>query len=128
MTGQKNGTWLGIVIVLVLAGLGYWYMKMYPSAGTLPSQSTSSAQMVKNEVSIRNNTFVPDSMTIKKGETVTWVNNETYGHDVVSDDGTFKSDRLATGEKYSYTFMNEGTYTYMCSIHPFMKATIIVTK
>lgn len=138
-SGNKNNSWVGIVIVLFVLVGGYWYINMNqnttqvaPSASVnnLTSSTPPTGNLVadKNLISIEKNTFAPLSLSIKAGETVTWVNKETYGHDVVSDDQTFKSVKLATGDKYSYTFTKAGTYTYFCSIHPFMKATIVVTQ
>lgn len=132
MAAKKNG-WMMVVVVILLAFVGwYWYMKMYPKqiveTPTNTETNVTPSVAVLGEISITRNTFVPDSVTIKVGETVTWVNNESYAHDVVSDDGLFRSPKLATGEKFSYTFMKEGTYTYICGIHPFMHATVIVSK
>jgi plastocyanin len=46
---------------------------------------------------------------------------------VVSDDGrTFRSKVLDTGERFSFTFMAEGTYGYFCSVHPHMTAKVVV--
>lgn len=120
-----------IIILIVVVGGMYWYKKMYPrqAGGALTNATTAMpTPTVKGEIFIERNLFVPDSLSIKVGETVTWVNMESYGHDVKSDDGTFVSPKLATGEKFSHTFTKAGTYTYICAIHPFMHGTIIVTK
>ena len=46
---------------------------------------------------------------------------------MTDDDGTlFDSDFLLTGDGFSYTFEQAGTFTYFCRVHPFMKATVIV--
>ena len=131
MAVKNGGLLLTIVIILVIVAGGYWYTKMYqkPDAGVVPmTELPIPTPIVKGQVFIEKNVFVPDSITVKVGDTVTWVNNETYGHDVTSDTGLFKSPTLATGEKYSFTFVHEGTYPYICAIHPFMHGTVIVTK
>jgi len=132
MAVKKDG-FIFAVIFVVLVVLGwYWYVKMYPKQNKVSPETAETiitpTVTVEGEILIRQNTFIPDMMTVKTGETVTWVNQESYLHDVVSDDGTFVSPRLATGQKYSFTFTKEGTYTYICGIHPFMRATIVVTK
>lgn len=126
MTSKKN-SWLYILII-VLIGLGaFWYFNT--SKNPVPStQTSSSAPAIKGQVLIKQNTFMPDSMTVKVGDTVTWVNQESYAHNVIGDNGAFMSPKLATGEKYSFTFTKAGTFTYICSIHPFMHGTIIVSK
>jgi plastocyanin len=70
--------------------------------------------------------FSPASITIAAGDTVTWTNNGQVpeGHDVKGDG--FESGTLQSGQTYSHTFSGEGTFPYICSIHPFMKATVIV--
>ena len=65
-------------------------------------------------------------MTFKVGECVTWTNNDSATHTVAAGDGTFKSGDLAKGGTFSFTFTKAGTYTYICSIHPQMKGTVIV--
>ncbi len=75
--------------------------------------------------------FSPASLTIKAGTTVMWKNTTQAPHTVTSDDGTsFDSGSAnpiaAQGGTFSFTFNTAGTFAYHCSIHPFMKATIIV--
>lgn len=91
-------------------------------------ETTSGSAGAKNEVVIESNAFKPDSLTIKVGETVTWINNDSYNHTVTAKTGEFDSGDMASGAKFSFTFDKEGTYDYICSIHTFMTGKIIVTK
>ncbi|HEX2667565.1 MAG TPA: plastocyanin/azurin family copper-binding protein [Gammaproteobacteria bacterium] len=34
---------------------------------------------------------------------------------------------MDTGDTYSYTFTKPGTYSYYCTLHPFMKGKVVVT-
>jgi plastocyanin len=77
-------------------------------------------------VSIANFAFALASMTVAVGTTVTWTNNDSAGHTVTADDGSFKSDALATGATFSQTFATAGTFAYHCAIHSSMKGTITV--
>ncbi len=70
--------------------------------------------------------FNPATITITSGATVTWSNQDNVGHTVTADDGSFDSKTVASGSTFSQTFSAPGTYTYHCSIHPSMKATIVV--
>lgn len=75
--------------------------------------------------------FSPASLTIKAGTTVMWKNMTQVPHTVTSDDGkSFDSGSAspiaAQSGTFSFTFNTPGTFAYHCSIHPFMKATIIV--
>ncbi len=75
--------------------------------------------------------FLPPFIHIKKGATVTWLNRDKVEHTVAfhnkkTPTQVTESDLLKTGDKYSYTFNEEGIYDYICGIHPFMHGGIIV--
>ncbi len=79
-----------------------------------------------NMVAISNYSFQPQNLTVKVGTTVTWVNMDNVGHTVTSDTGQFTSTTLGHMQSFSYTFKTAGTYTYHCTPHPYMTATITV--
>ena len=68
--------------------------------------------------------YQPASMTVHVGDVVTWTNQDQAPHDVAA--GTFRSPMLSTGQSWSYTFTQPGTFDYVCSIHPDMRARIVV--
>jgi len=85
-------------------------------------------------VTIQNFAFAPASITVPKGTTVTWVNQDTANHQIVNDaQGTitqgalFTSSSFPKSASYSFKFDSPGTYPYHCSLHPAMKGTIVVT-
>ncbi len=79
-------------------------------------------------ITIQNFAFSPASVTIPKGTTVTWINEDSVNHQIVDDAGTvFSSESLPKGAVYSFKFDNSGSYPYHCSIHPSMKGVVIVT-
>ena len=61
------------------------------------------------------------------GSTVTWTNRDEEPHTVVANDGSFHSPGMGSQATFSYTFAKAGTFDYVCSIHPFMHATVVVT-
>ena len=75
---------------------------------------------------IINFSFVPTPVTITAGSSITWTNRDGVQHTVVEDTNKFASDGLDTSAKFTQTLNTPGTYTYHCSIHPNMKATVIV--
>lgn len=77
-------------------------------------------------IDIANFAYSPRTLTIKQDTTVTWTNQDSVAHTATADDGSFDTGSLARGESGSITFQNSGTYTYHCTPHPNMKATIIV--
>lgn len=74
------------------------------------------------------NSYSPNPIEAKVGETVTWVNNDSVIHTVTSTDGTFDSGILQRGQSFSYTFDKEGEYSYFCTLHPNMAGKLIVRE
>jgi len=92
--------------------------------------SNSKEVMMDNQkvVSVKGFAFAPNTLTVKVGDTVTWKNDDTVSHDVVSSDEMFDTKMLKPGEKGSYTFTKVGTYLYNCGIHPSMNGTVVVEE
>jgi len=77
-------------------------------------------------VNIEDFAFSPPSLTVKIRTAVTWLNKDDIPHTVVSKTRMFKSKALDTGDSFSFTFNEAGTYEYFCSLHPHMMGTIVV--
>lgn len=93
------------------------------------STTTPPPAAAAGNVSIANFAFVPSTLTVKPGEVITWKNNDGVAHTVTSNDGsTFNSGNLAAGASFSFTAITPGTYSYHCSIHSNMTATITVAQ
>jgi plastocyanin len=83
------------------------------------------APTAPNAVNIGWLVFVPATLTVPAGTTVTWTNVDDSNHMVKFPDQ--KSARLDKGSTYSRTFTTAGEYPYMCGIHgPRMTGKIIV--
>jgi plastocyanin len=78
------------------------------------------------EVFIDNFSFSPATLTVQAGTSITWTNRDDIPHTVVAEDKSFKSKVLDTGEKFTFTPTQPGTYGYFCSIHPKMVAKLVV--
>jgi plastocyanin len=93
--------------------------------GTAPPAGPAVAA---NAVTISNFAFLPATITVKSGTTVTWTNKDEEAHTVFSQAAAVKSPVLdpASGT-YSHTFSTPGTYSYNCTIHPFMHGVVVVT-
>ena len=79
-----------------------------------------------SRIEVKDFMFVPMSLTVKAGSTVTWTNRDDEPHTVVSDTKVFRSAALDTNESFSFKFDQPGTYHFSCSIHPRMVGTIVV--
>ena len=80
--------------------------------------------------------FVPETLTVLKGTTVSWTNGDSTLHTVTSGSpefgnsgiGTeFDSSYLAVGKTFQHQFNISGTFDYYCTLHPYMKGKIVVT-
>lgn len=71
--------------------------------------------------------FEPDGLEIAVGTTVEWVNNDSFAHNVIADDGSFASETLEEGDTFTFQFTEAGTFAYICGIHPQMVASVVVT-
>ena len=97
-----------------------------PVASAADSQATA-APSSATVVHIKNFAFSPPSVTIKAGETVQFVNDDGTPHTVTASDKSFDSGNMDQNAKWSYTFKKPGTYAYICTYHPYMKGTVVVT-
>ena len=97
-----------------------------PPAGT--SATGSPAAVGGDAVSIDNFAFAPTTLTVRAGSTVTWTNHDEEPHTVAAADGSFHSPGMGTGATYSHTFPTPGKFDYVCSIHPSMHGTVVVTQ
>nr|WP_253869828.1 cupredoxin family copper-binding protein [Mycobacterium sp. 1164966.3] len=81
-----------------------------------------------NQVNIDDFAFVPLTLTVAAGTTVTWTNHDEEPHTVAASDGSFRSPGMGTGGTFSHTFAAPGKFDYICSIHPMMHGTVVVTS
>jgi cysteine-rich repeat protein len=73
--------------------------------------------------------FHPSTITVPVGTTVTWSNNDTINHSIVSDQGNeLNSSVIPPSQTFSHAFNAVGTFAYHCSFHPSMMGTVIVTS
>lgn len=69
--------------------------------------------------------FQPAELTIQKGDTVIWTNNDIVAHDVTEEnDRHWTSGPLAPGE--SWSLIVKESVDYYCSIHVVMKGRLVV--
>jgi len=91
----------------------------------IPVSSAAAGTVV---VFIRNFTFIPADVSVKRGTKISWVNCEDPGvdlHSSASDAGIWDSPTLSPTQTYSRTFNDNGTtFEYHCNQHPFMKGTV----
>jgi plastocyanin len=69
--------------------------------------------------------FEPAVLTVKKGDTVTWINKDLVDHDVTEEKSkAWHSTPLKPGQRYSRIISSAADY--FCSIHVVMKGKLKV--
>ena len=96
-------------------------------AVTPAAQSAGSVAPTTAKVTINSLKYSSDTLEIKAGETVEWVNDDLTPHTVTSDSGgELNSGSIDVGARWRHTFKQPGTFAYFCTFHREMKGTIIV--
>jgi plastocyanin len=76
-------------------------------------------------VVIEGTNYAPATLTVKRGDTVVWMNKDPFPHTVTSK-GLFDSHAIAAGRSWKYAPRKAGEFPYICTLHPNMKGTLKV--
>ena len=111
----------------LLCAISFLNLSIFALAGEMKeADGTGSKQ---NRIEIKDFAFNPQTITVRAGEKVTWINRDEEPHTVVSVEKQFKkSTALDTDQEFTITAGAPGTYSYFCSVHPKMTGIIIVEK
>lgn len=119
-----------ILVFVVVVAAGVWAYSLLSQKSPklpevrLPSEETKKPPQDKNTIIIKDFLFTPNAITVKVGETVTWVNEDGVVHTVKSAD--FASPNIKNADSYKFQFIKAGTFEYICGVHPYMKGVVIV--
>lgn len=108
---NKNLLFVGVLLVLGVVAV-----------------SGCTSQYTANTITIQNSTFNPNTLNVKPGTTVTWINKDNQTQDIVSNSGIFDSGNLTTNQSYNYTFNQSGSYPFHSTSNSNMTGTIIVSS
>ena len=78
-----------------------------------------------HRVIIEGTAYQPAALTIKRGDTVEWINKDPFPHTVTAA-SVFDSGNIAAGQSWRYTAKTVGEYSYVCLLHPNMKGVLEV--
>ena len=117
------------IVLLFLVLVGYFVFMKGPTQTSQqptpqPSISQSQTEVKTTTITIKDFSFNPNILTVKQGETVTWVNEDSVPHKITS--STFSSEDLNQGDTFKFTFGTKGNFDYICGIHPSMKGKVVV--
>jgi plastocyanin len=91
-----------------------------------PAATADAPKAAAHTVAIDGTNFQPATLTVKVGDSVTWVNKDPFPHTATSIAGGFDSHEIAPGKSWKYTATKKGEFAYICNFHPTMKATLKV--
>lgn len=82
------------------------------------------------QVIIKEFKFIPQEITIKRGQTINWENREKRQYHSVwfETSGEEEPDYIFPDESYERKFKTTGTFPYRCGPHPRMTGTVHVTE
>lgn len=88
----------------------------------------SADKAVTHTVVIEAMKFTPESLTVKSGDTVIWVNKDFFPHTATGEKKEFDSGNIASNSSWQYKAIKTGTFSYICTLHPTMKGKVTVSK
>lgn len=140
---KESKQWIVVLIVffVTLAVFGWFVfgnqLVSVPQNFITKEQANNSTQTFQNQIDIKvtSKGFEPQTITVKKGTTVNWINEDTKPHQIASDPHPTHANLpelnsglpLGDDEVYTFTFDKTGEFTYHDHINPFkFKGTVIV--
>ena len=106
------------VIGFGLALIGLW-MQAPAADGTVARASKTAT------VEIADFAFHPPTVRVAKGSIIRFSNSSGVKH-TATRAGGFNTGKISPGKSVSVRFAQKGTFAYHCTIHPFMKGTVVV--
>ncbi len=143
---MSRNTTIGLVVVVLVILAGWYFIQSQKAQAPTPppqvtqpettpaTESAAPSEEEENVVKISSSGFSPQNITIKAGEFVTWVNEDTQDHQVQS--AVHPTHQLyaplntvgliKSGEKKSLSFPDPGTYKYHDHLNPSIIGSVIV--
>jgi plastocyanin len=122
---------LVITLILILAIAGGAVFLLTPKKANSPTKVETTPLAESAEIDLKNYAFDPNEVTIKVGGEVTFVNNDSLSHSIVSsldksDLQYFESGEMGIGESFKRVFDKAGEYEFFSVSFPNMKGKIVV--
>jgi plastocyanin len=87
--------------------------------------AASAAKATTHQVVIDGLKYAPETLTVKRGDTIVWTNKDPFPHTVTAP-GKFDSHDIAADGSWKYVARAAGEYAYICTLHPNMKGMLRV--
>ena len=97
------------------------------TTGGTTTGSTTTVTIPVGASGLTTTAYAPNTVTIKVGDSVNWVNNDSIPHTSTSNNSTtFSSGIINAGGSFRATFNTAGSFPYHCTLHPGMVGTVTV--
>ena len=87
---------------------------------------SASSFAAEHKVVIDGMKYLPESLTVKAGDTIRWINKDPFPHTATARSGGLDSPQIASGQSWKYVARKKGSYSVVCTLHPTMKGQLIV--
>ena len=108
---------------VLLLGMHVFAMRSVDWQNAFASQKS---EPQTHTVLIKDFKYVPETLTVKSGDTVIWKNEDIVPHTATANGKSFDSKNIAAKASWKYVAGKPGNYPYICTYHPTMKAKLIV--
>jgi plastocyanin len=115
----------GFLVAVLFLASGPWPDGQKAAAQSRKAPAKPAAQK-RQTVTIKDMKYEPPSLTVKKGSTVEWKNEDIVAHTVTAVDKSFDSHIIAPGGSWNFVARKVGSFDYICTLHPNMRAKLIV--
>ena len=105
-----------VVVVSLVAAVALLSISVGHGAAVKPAKHTVTIEAVQ---------FQPTVVEARRGDSIVWINKDPFPHTVTAA-GKFDSKEIKPGESWSYKIQQAGDVSYICTLHPTMKATLHV--
>ena len=84
-------------------------------------------KLATRTVTIEGTRFDPETLDVRVGDSIVWINKDPFPHTATSTTGAFDSHEIAADKSWTFTATKSGTFPYVCAFHPTMKGVIRVS-
>lgn len=129
-TRSRLNTALAVLGVALVVASGV-LLVTYGTGSDEAAAPSGTPAVATDRVQVKDFTYVPETVTVAVGTTLTWVNEDSAPHTSTSGtspspDGVFDTGIYDGSASGTVTLAEPGTYAYYCALHPFMTGTVIV--
>lgn len=121
--------WLTLAVAVFIVGSGSIFWLIRDNNRTVEAAPSATVEITATG-------FVPQTIKVKKGQGVMWINQDTASHQIASDPYPMNdilptlnsAEPLAGGESYSAVFEESGTFTYHDNLDPIGYQAIVIVE